>query len=444
PRLGRAGDLLHMSIVYQAYKSNLVVQGLSETSRLIRIHKTVLSPQNGTVIFAAMNGFGGLGINPTEFAYYQVLGIDPGNAFHIIAPDVVNQRMMETRDGGENWTEVPGLTNLVTDSGRFLFRTDLIGFGWGTIFPIVTAVSFSPQDPRLVLVGTSEGGIFASNDNGAHWGKISGSERATYITSFFWKNANEVHVSTYGRGLWKLRNIRIAVPPAFDELCPTCGVVSNDAGPGRPPFAGGVLVFEGIVLGAKTNNGQLSEVFVTPGSSVIFLGDQDGPQKDIAITEAGPKDVDPAGLEPLPKGPDGWIVTGLVFGEGNKLTGTVFVDSEMTLLPPVSFEMVGGSTESPTRGTPYVSLTSDDFRGVAAVLPNEKFELAGSDFAAGTYEVFIDGVSTKLSVAADRTGSFKTSVAAPSTLGFHRVDVRPGGDGKTVIDGSTVLVKHSD
>lgn len=55
----------------------------------------------------AMNGFGGLGINPTMFAWYQVFGVDPQDSRHIIAPDIINAKMMQTSDGGENWTEIP-------------------------------------------------------------------------------------------------------------------------------------------------------------------------------------------------------------------------------------------------------------------------------------------------------------------------------------------------
>lgn len=238
-------------------------------------------------------------------------------------------RMMETWDGGESWTEIPGLTSLVTDNGTLLFHTELNGFVGA---PLVTAVSFSPQDSSLVLIGTNEGGIFFSADRGATWRQFSGSEQATYVTSFFWETANTIFVSTYGRGLWKLANRRIVAADAFDVFCGTCDVVSNDGAPGRPPFDGSVLVFEGRILGVRTDNRQLREVFVTPGSSVLFTGDQKDPQEDIAIIESDGKNP----FEPLPKPPDGWIATGVVFTSDDQVTGTVFADSEMSLLPPES------------------------------------------------------------------------------------------------------------
>jgi hypothetical protein len=150
-----------------------------------------------------------------------------------------------------------------------------------------------------------------SHGNGAPetWAHVAGSEGATYVTSFLWENANSVYVSTFGRGLWKLRNRRIAADgPA---LCPDCDVVSADGGPTRPPFDHGALIFGGQVLGVRTDDRKLREVLVTPGSSVVFIGDPKDLQEDIAITESdGGKG---SKLEPLPKGPDGWIATGVVF-----------------------------------------------------------------------------------------------------------------------------------
>lgn len=434
PKLGRNADPNDPSsktIMYQAYKGALGV------SSLLRIEKT--AGANAEVIYPEMISFGGLGINPTMFAWYQVYAVDPGNPMHIIAPDVVNQEMMQTTNGGRTWEPIPELKDLVLNSGEFLFRAALNGPAAGEIFPFVTAVSFSPQDPQLVLIGTSEGGIFASSNNGRDWQQIQDSRLTTYVTSFFWENANTVYVSTYGRGLWKLRNRRFALPDTFDDICGKCDVVS-DSGSGAPLFDASVLVLDGSILGVSTKDGQLREVFVTPGSSVIFTGDPKDPQDDIAITESDGSDVKE--LEPLPKGPDGWMATGVVFTSDDKITGAAYSQSELTLFSAAPVEDVKGPTDSPVKGMPYIRLTTSAFAGVPTTLPNEAFELSATDFPAGaSYEVLIDDVALKGEVTADPTGAFTTTITAPPAPGYHSVTVRPTGK-DTPLDASTFLVKY--
>src|SRR5260221_635053 len=119
----------------------------------MRVVKRLFFP-DAFVVYPLMNNFGGLGINPTMFAWYQVFGVDPGNTRHLIAPDIVNEKMMETSDGGDNWTEIPNLTSQVTNAGQFLFRR--------SIFPQASAVSFSPDDPKVVAIGTWQAGLFFS------------------------------------------------------------------------------------------------------------------------------------------------------------------------------------------------------------------------------------------------------------------------------------------
>lgn len=442
PKLGAAGDDARdlPTLVYQPYKRPRMNR-VPASNRLMRIHRDPGEVGNATVFYAAMNGFGGLGINPTMFAWYQVFGVDSENPLHIIAPDVQQEAMMESRDGGENWTVIHGLTELVTKDGELLFRTDLSERGLGKVFPIVTAVSFNPRDSDLVLIGTSEGGIYFSSDNGLHWRKIQGSEPATYITSFFWQNANNVFVSTYGRGLWKLTNVPVAVAEAFEDFCLSCEVVATDSGP-EPRFDGSLLVYDGRLLGMRTEKSQLREVLVTPGSSVIFTGDQNDPQQDIVITENDGRDT--SSFEALPKGPDGWIATGVVFTSDDTVTGAAFAKSEMSRYAPVAPEAVKGSTDSPSKGQPCIRLTSSGNNGVATAAPREMLALAATNLAAGaSYEVLIDGVATKGTVIADAKGSFETRLSAPAEHGYHLVEVRMLGD-EEVVDDSVFIVRQED
>ena len=66
-------------------------------------------------------GIGALGVLKTMFAFYTVYGADPRDPRRLIAPDVRDGVMRVSRDGGRTWQEHPGLTEAVTDAGRFRF-----------------------------------------------------------------------------------------------------------------------------------------------------------------------------------------------------------------------------------------------------------------------------------------------------------------------------------
>lgn len=423
----------NFAIVYQSFKENLTGPPAEGATRLMRIR---FSQGDGFVVYPGMTGFGGLGLARTPAAIYPVYGVDSRNAYHVIAPDIINDKMMETSNGGEEWHEIPALTALITNGDKLLFHADLAD---AEAAPLVTAVSFSPDDPKLVLIGTREGGIYMSGDRGKTWSRITNSEKIPWVTAFHWQDANTIYLSTYGRGLWKLQNTQFVLPGAFGDFCSGCDVVANDGSRG-PKFDDGLLAFDGQILGVRTEKGVLREVFVTSRSSVVFAGDPKDLQNEITITRTSGKDTG----EPLPKGPDGSIATGVVFTSDHTLTGAAFAKSELTLLPPEFEGDFKGSTESPTAGRPYIRLISSAFNGVPTVTPREVFTLSGTDFAAGeSYEVLVDGVAVADKITADAKGALTTRLAAPSEPGYHHVSVRIGGK-ETVMDASTLLVTESN
>ena len=322
PKVGFIGAGDH-TIVYQAFPTSVPA---STSGKLMRIE---FSGGTSTVGFPVMGGgFGALAFNRLMGrAWYPVFAVDHMMPDHLIAADIVTERMMKSTNGAVTFDEMTTLTNDLKDNNRLLFRADVPDFA--NALPLVTAISYHPVDPSQILLGTTEGGIFYSGDRGLTWGKIGGSDPATYVTSFFWESLTSVYVSTFGRGIWHLENHPIALPEAFDELCPTCDVLSND-GPGRPPFDNSALVFEGRILGVRTDNRKLREVFVTAGSSVVFTGDPKDPQDDITITESDGTSE----YEPLPAHPKGWMATGVVLTSDDALTGTVYSESEMSLALP--------------------------------------------------------------------------------------------------------------
>lgn len=439
PRLGKAGTGDH-SIVYQPYRSAFSGPPAEGATWLMRLQ---YSKGNGIAYYPAMSGLGGLGTNPLPLAAYPVYGVDSQNWFHVIAPDLVNQKIVATWDGGESWEELSDLTKLVKRNDTLRLSAELTDPMRNTFefvpAPLVTAISFHPTNPQLVLLGTSEGGIYYSGNRGRDWARIGGSDKATFVTSFFWENANRVYVSTFGRGLWIMRNWPIAGPEAFDDFCASCDVVSMNGTP-RPSFSGSALVFDGQLLGIRSEKGVLREVFVTPGSSVIFTGDSNDPQQDIAITESDGRGP----YEPLPAPPKGWMTTGVVFTSGDALAGAVFAASPLSMDAEETHDDIKSSTESPSKGRPYLRLTTSAFSGIATAAPGEIVELSASDFTAGArYEVMLDGVALKGDVTVDGNGTFTAHITAPSTIGSHLVQVRLAGDAN-VIDGSSFLVVNAN
>jgi hypothetical protein len=118
----------------------------------------------------------------------------------------------------------------------------------------------------MVALGTWENGIFLSSDRGATWSKVPGSERVTYITSFDWRSARDIIVSSYGRGLWRL-NYWVIIPWAqFAHYCPIGCIIQPFSPPLPDPspeqYEQAVLVFGGQIQGARVVGGKVKELFV--------------------------------------------------------------------------------------------------------------------------------------------------------------------------------------
>jgi hypothetical protein len=140
---------------------------------------------------------GSLGMRATEFDSHAVFGVDPSDANHLIVPDVNNNSIMVSSDGGLHWSRDDDLTAQVTQFGRLLLYDD---------HPLrmqVTQISFDPYVSGRILVGTRDSGVIY-RDAAGPWTTIEDSERLSYVTGFFFKRDHTVIASTYGRGLWMI------------------------------------------------------------------------------------------------------------------------------------------------------------------------------------------------------------------------------------------------
>lgn len=166
---------------------------------------------SSTPVVSDVPGISGLGTFPTMFAWYKPYGVDPENPNLMIAPDIVADQVMVTGDGGVTpWVADMNLTNLVTANGD-------IQFHWGQ-FGQVSTIGFDPDCNGHILVGTRQAGVLRSFDGGATWSRVNGTLDIPRISRFFFAGDGKVILSSYGRGLWRMRYAcpGIAVPPRLD------------------------------------------------------------------------------------------------------------------------------------------------------------------------------------------------------------------------------------
>ena len=147
-----------------------------------------------------MNGFGSIGMKGFTFDVSAVFAINPANPMDMIAPDVENNKVMRSDDGGANWTEMTELTRLVTGDGAIRFSRAA-----NFLLSNVSAISYFPQDSTQILIGLQSGGAFITSDDGESWKFVEGSDKIPNISGFYWKNSDDIYVSSYGRGLWRIQ-----------------------------------------------------------------------------------------------------------------------------------------------------------------------------------------------------------------------------------------------
>ena len=152
---------------------------------------------NGTPIVSQVSGFGGLGTFATMFAWYKPFGVDPANPSFFLMPDIVSGTVKVSTDGGMNWTEDNALTQLVAGGGELHFNRGEFGQ--------ISSFGFDPECPGHILVGTTQAGILRTFDGGSTWERVSGSEVIPRVSSFYFSEGGNAILSSYGRGLWRLR-----------------------------------------------------------------------------------------------------------------------------------------------------------------------------------------------------------------------------------------------
>jgi photosystem II stability/assembly factor-like uncharacterized protein len=448
-----------LPVQYQAIRTGFDATRNFEIVHLVKL--TMNRPSTmASVYFPAMNGFGGIGISPPDWNWHQgVFGVDPKDSQHLIAPDVINGKIMESHDGGDNWSEIPGVTSLITDAGRFQSSAGADPFNVGIFpafsfdvgpFPFASHVSFSSDDPNSVAIGTQQNGLFVSRDRGATWTKVPNSERATAITTVDWMSPTDAFVSTLGRGLWKLTGSRVVTsvrPLCVIQSCRIKYIFKGDPSPDR--FKRGIVVFEGEIMGARVEDGVLRELSVTPQTSLAFVG---APVK-LAVRYTNQR-VGIIGIETNKTFalPSGRLLTGLALDERGGLFGAIYTSGRIPLsdksatrrdVRTADARFVLQQNRSPTLSKPYISLSATG-KGMDNVEPEDPLTLTGERMPSGAVlEIVLDGRAIG-KAEGDRSGFMKTTVIkAPRELGSHTLIVRDANTKRT-IDGTSFVVRHRD
>ncbi len=400
--------------------------------------------------YPAMTNFGGFGIPATMEGWYRVFAVDPGDPNHLLAPDVINEKMMESTDAGATWHEMGQLASLASDSGKLNFRGKIF-FGqapplWALDFsPIsqISAISFNPDDPDLVAVGTVQNGVFVSTDRAKSWKKVPGSEKATLVSALYWRKADEIIVSTYGRGLWRVKYKFVGL--VFPKCnTPDCFHIFYEKPPKqRPsPYDLVVVAINGQIRGARLRDGILQEVFVQPGTTLAYAV-ASGEAPDITVTEttASMQSLGAASLPDAPRGAS--TIIGLTLtkvGRDSELEGVLFSPRPLTLgpapsrVPPVPRPAGPGPSGKPVQ--PHLEVINGQDSA-----PGEPIELKGGGLPAGTeVEIRIDDLTVQRAVA-DRDGAFAATVPAPGQFGFHTVTMAVQG---RVVSGMILAVRPGD
>lgn len=176
-------------------------QSNGSSNGILKITGLLSNTMTGTVLTGTgtnrLYNLAGYGDN---FVFTDSFAVDPGNAQHLIAYDAGDGEMKITTDGGQNWIANQQLTNLIGGAGRYCPGCELAAGQSES-----RAIRFDPTNPKVILVGTDNAGIIASADGGNTWTQMLGSSQITDITDFFFDEVhNDILVSSYGRGLWKL------------------------------------------------------------------------------------------------------------------------------------------------------------------------------------------------------------------------------------------------
>lgn len=413
----------------------------SDGQGIVGIKRITGATESGAPIVSDVTGFGSLGIFATMFAWYKPFGIDPGDTNHLILADIVDNVVKTSHDAGATWQVDTALTNLVTDSGNFRFRSGP--------FTQISSFGFDGACPGHIMVGTIQAGIFQSYDHGTTWYKVDGSEIIPNVSAFFFHKPGQAVVSSYGRGLWTADyNCRTIHPPRVpNDAEPTIYwkggkiPISQIHNPDACPVCTWVLLDEGIIQDyvVEERTGQIREVRISGGKVKEFNWDAVEVPLQFGVTTArqlGRFSGDEELVNQLNQGR--LQARGLLVDKGI-LRGVILASHPVTVqqLP-----------QKETDRTPRIQVR---IAGVAAssvpVGATGPIVIHGRNFAsAAPVEILLDGrpMQVEQKIQVDKQGEFTTSINLPLNVGGHTILVRQKTERGVIQDAYTFNVTVRD
>jgi hypothetical protein len=327
----------------------------------------------------------------------------------------------------------------VTQGGTFKFK-------WGP-FTQITSFGFDPDCNGHILVGTQQAGIFQTFDKGSTWAKVADSELIPSVSSFFFPGNEEVIISSYGRGLWKLSyNCPVARPyrPRVIELAEPViywkGArvpISQIHDPDVCPVCGYFLAIGGRILDYTVNaeTGQVTEVFLSDGEIKGYSWN--GAEMKVPFKVS-------IGLQQGAFGGDKQIAE-LLTGE-NQIKGLFLEGDILKGLIVYSRDLSKEQLPKKTPLGPHIRVDLN-LTGAAAAGNANPITVTGTGFNPRyPVEVLLDGkiVQQERPVKFDGKGNFTISIPPSLGIGGHTVLIRQKTDKGIIQDASTFIITVRD
>lgn len=426
PRIEIPGTLRHRyhivnsnsgPVIYMAIQRSGVDSKGNGKIGLIRI-KNFTGPGSPIAYDADGEGFGSLAVM-WHAAEYPVMAVNPSNPLHVIIADLDTDEMKYTYDGGKCWFVDQALTDLVTENGKLMFS------GNGLLQPHV--IAFDPDYPQRVAVGTREAGIFLSTDAGVTWSPVPDTKQITYISSFFFGFHNDLIVTTYGRGMWKIklpsRNLKNEVHR--NRFCGSSFFTNNQDGvqttfedPTDVPggMDGFVAISEdGEITDIKLNaDGYIESVILSSGKLISYDSLlQERPVTEITQTISSGK----GRFERLPEALR-------LIDQGKHIRGIVLVD-ENILGFITSDEVFGGYEKQLVAKEitdPYLYVLDSLGHPIDFALPGQKITLRGINYTPSLpVSIIINDKLLDDHIMPDTQGNFSYEWNIFYDVGVHKI-----------------------